>query len=387
MPTKTENCHVEAATPLVSPEEVKGKLPLSGSAEEFVLATREAVRDILYGKDSHRLLVIVGPCSIHDPEAAFEYAGRLKKLAEETRDDLLLVMRTYFEKPRTTVGWKGLINDPQLDGSCDMASGLELGRSILLKITEQQLGCSVEVLDPVTPQYIADLISWAAIGARTIESQTHREIASGLSMPVGFKNGTTGDLETALNAVISASQPHSFLGITQRGQLAQIKTTGNGDRHLVLRGGMRTNYGPEDIARAADLMEEQGIRRSVMVDCSHDNSGKDHTRQAGVCRSVVGQYVDGQKAIMGLMLESNLKPGKQAWKKGAELEYGLSITDACISWEETESLLKEVAQAIRLQVVRQVVLLQDTHFRRHPDVIRVVVFPKMLMAVDFHGSG
>ena len=346
MPAKTENCHVVEAAPLVPPEEVKAKKPLSANAEEFVLSTREAIRDILYGRDTHRLLVIVGPCSIHDPSAAFEYAEKLKQLADTTSDHLLLVMRTYFEKPRTTVGWKGLVNDPHLDGSCDIAAGLQLGRSILLQVTEMSLGCSVEVLDPVTPQYIADLVSWAAVGARTIESQTHREMASGLSMPVGFKNGTSGDLETAINAVVSASQPHSFLGITQQGQSALIKTTGNADRHLVLRGGAQTNYGPEDIAHAAEMMEGHGIARPVMVDCSHDNSRKDYTRQADVCRSVIKQYIDGQQSVMGMMLESNLHAGKQAWQKGTELAYGVSITDGCIGWEETESLLSEVARTV-----------------------------------------
>jgi 3-deoxy-7-phosphoheptulonate synthase len=245
------------------------------------------------------------------------------------------------------VGWKGLINDPHLDGSCDIATGLQLARSILLQINELGLACATEMLDPVTPQYTADLVSWAAIGARTIESQTHREMASGLSMPVGFKNGTDGRLEIALNAILSASHPHSFLGIGQDGMTALVKTTGNPDRHIVLRGGGgKTNYGPEDVARAALLMKDQGIPRSVMVDCSHDNSHKNYRNQGSVCRAVLQQYQAGQRALMGLMLESNLYPGKQTWQEGAPLQYGVSITDGCIGWEETEDLLWEMAATV-----------------------------------------
>ena len=343
---KTENCHVVAQEPLVSPAEVKAKYPISESAADLVLRTRHEIRDLLTGEDSDRLLVIIGPCSIHDPDAAFEYAEKLKVLADRTKDHLLLVMRTYFEKPRTTVGWKGLLNDPHLDGSCDVAEGLEMGRQILLKVSELGLGCAVEVLDPVTPQYLADLISWAAIGARTIESQTHREMASGLSMPVGFKNGTDGKLETAINALVSSAQPHSFLGVNQEGRSAIIKTTGNDDRHVVLRGGNGTNFHAEAIAEAAELAGKQGLVRSVMVDCSHGNSGKDHRRQGAVCRNVVEQFVSGQNAIMGLMLESNLNPGNQKWTAGADLDYGVSITDACIGWDETESLITEIADAM-----------------------------------------
>jgi 3-deoxy-7-phosphoheptulonate synthase len=346
MTIKTENCHVQELIPLISPEQVKSQLPLTDEAAELVLRTRHEIRDILQGHDTQRLLVIIGPCSIHDPQAAYEYARRLKALADATREQLLLVMRTYFEKPRTTVGWKGLINDPHLDGTCDMVCGLELGREILIRVSQIGLGCAVEMLDPVTPQYLADLVSWAAIGARTIESQTHREMASGLSMPVGFKNGTDGQIETACNAIISASQPHSFLGVNQEGQSSVIKTTGNPDRHLVLRGGNGTNYHPEAIDEAARVMQAQGIVRSVMVDCSHGNSEKDHTRQAPVCRDVVRQFVAGQSAIMGLMVESNLRPGNQEWQEGATLEPGVSITDACIGWEETESLVREIAQTL-----------------------------------------
>jgi 3-deoxy-D-arabinoheptulosonate-7-phosphate synthase (EC 2.5.1.54) len=344
---QTDNCNIQEVTPLIAPAAVKAKLPLTETAAQVVLSTRQAIRDIIHGRDLHRLVVIVGPCSIHDPAAALEYAHRLKRVADQTREHLVIVMRTYFEKPRTTVGWKGLINDPHLDGSCDIATGLQLARSILLQINELGLACATEMLDPVTPQYTADLVSWAAIGARTIESQTHREMASGLSMPVGFKNGTDGRLEIALNAILSASHPHSFLGIGQDGMTALVKTTGNPDRHIVLRGGGgKTNYGPEDVARAALLMKDQGIPRSVMVDCSHDNSHKNYRNQGSVCRAVLQQYQAGQRALMGLMLESNLYPGKQTWQERAPLQYGVSITDGCIGWEETEDLLWEMAATV-----------------------------------------
>ncbi|NJK63668.1 MAG: 3-deoxy-7-phosphoheptulonate synthase [Synechococcaceae cyanobacterium SM2_3_1] len=350
MVTKTENCHIQETSPLISPEAVKQKLPLTDTAMDVVLQARHAIRQVIHGVDRQRLVVIVGPCSIHDPDAAFEYAQRLKQVAENTQNQLIIVMRTYFEKPRTTVGWKGLINDPHLDGSCDIPTGLELARSILLEINAMGLACATEVLDPVTPQYIADLVSWAAIGARTIESQTHREMASGLSMPIGFKNGTDGRLDIALNAIISASHPHSFLGINQQGLTCMVKTTGNPDRHLVLRGGSEgTNYGPEDVANAAALMSEQGIKRPIMVDCSHGNSNKDYTLQGRVCREVIQQYVQGQPAIIGVMLESNLNPGQQSWQEGCKLKHGVSITDGCIGWEETETLLREMAEKIEYQ--------------------------------------
>jgi len=348
MTVKTENCHILETMPLIAPKAVKAKHPLTDAAVNVVLTARHAIRNIIHGQDPRRLVIVVGPCSIHDPEAAFDYACRLKPLADSLGEELVIVMRTYFEKPRTTVGWKGLINDPHLDDSCDIAAGLNLARSVLLRINTLGLPCAVEMLDPVTPQYIADLVSWAAIGARTIESQTHREMASGLSMPIGFKNGTDGRLQIALNAIISASHPHSFLGINQDGITSVFKTSGNSDRHIVLRGGgKQTNYSPEDIAAAAALMAEQGITRPVMVDCSHGNSHKDYTRQAQVCRQVAHQYTQGQAAIMGLMLESNLNAGKQSWSPGGDLAYGVSITDGCIGWEETAELLREVAAAVR----------------------------------------
>ena len=293
-------------------------------------------------------MVIVGPCSLHDPEAALDYAERLRRATAGSEAEMVVLMRAYFEKPRTTLGWKGLINDPHLDGSCEIAQGVLLARSLLLRINELGLPCATELLDPVTPQYTADLLSWAAIGARTTESQTHREMASGLSMPVGFKNGTDGNLKVALDGMISASHPHSFLGINAEGVTSVIKTRGNPDRHLVLRGGGgRTNYGAAEVAEAARLAA--GIARGVLVDCSHDNSGKDHTKQGQICREVLAQFRGGQNEVMGLLIESNLLPGRQDWGKEAGLQYGVSITDACIGWEETEGLLGEIAEAVRMR--------------------------------------
>jgi len=347
MEDKIEDRNLVGLLPLIPPREVKRRLPLTDRAAALVLRTRNEIRDILHGRDLHRLLVVVGPCSIHDPGAAIDYAHRLKTVADATRDHLLIVMRAYFEKPRTTVGWKGLINDPRLDGSCDIPAGLELARSILLDIQQLGLPCASELLDPITPQYMGDLVSWAAIGARTTERQTHRAMASGLSMPIGFKNGTDGGLQVALNAMISAGHPHSFVGITADGNGAVVKTLGNPDRHIVLRGGGgKPNYSADDIDRAHGLVASQGIARPIMVDCSHDNSNKDHKRQATACRAVLEQYQEGRNCIMGLMIESNIRDGKQTWKQDAALAYGVSITDACIGWEETESLLSEAARAV-----------------------------------------
>ena len=322
-------------------------MPATAEVAECVLSARQAVRDVLHGRDAQRLVVIVGPCSLHDPKAALDYASRLAPLARDLEDALVVIMRAYFEKPRTTVGWKGLINDPHLDGSCDIPAGLELTRSLLLEINSLGLPCASELLDPVTPQYISDLVAWAAIGARTTESQTHREMASGLSMPVGFKNGTDGNLATAVNAMVSAAEPHSFLGIDVDGSSAVIKTAGNPDRHLVLRGGSSgPNYDREHVARAAQLTRQERASRGVMVDCSHDNSGKDHTRQGEVCRDVLSQVREGEHAIMGVMLESHLEAGRQDWQPDEPLAYGLSITDACIGWDETESLLTDLATSV-----------------------------------------
>jgi 3-deoxy-7-phosphoheptulonate synthase len=342
-----DNQHVMEIRALPSPRAIKTTLPITDQAAALVVETRDAIRRILHGQDRDRLVVIVGPCSIHDPLAAYEYAEKLKPVADLLRDRFLIVMRTYFEKPRTTVGWKGLINDPHLDGSCDIATGMELARTLLLKINQLGLPCATELLDPISPQYIADLISWTAIGARTTESQTHREMASGLSMPVGFKNGTEGSLQVAVNAMTSARTPHHFVGINADGLTAIIKTMGNPDRHIVLRGGGgRTNYDEEHVAKAEAAVANEGIARPIMIDCSHDNSRKDHTRQGLVAREVLRQFREGRQSIMGLMLESNLKPGKQTWKEGVALIHGLSITDACMGWDDTAALLTELAETL-----------------------------------------
>ncbi len=347
-----ENQNVVDIKQLATPREVKNKLPITEAAASLVVETRQAIRDIIHGRDKDRLLVIVGPCSIHDPHAAYEYADLVKRVADATRERLLVVMRTYFEKPRTTVGWKGLINDPHLDGSCDIANGIELARQILLTLNDKGVPCASEVLDPVTPQYLADLLSWAAIGARTTESQTHREMASGLSMPVGFKNGTEGSLQVALNAMTAARQPHHFVGINMDGATSIIKTAGNPGRHLVLRGGGgKTNYGPDDVARAEAAVASESIARAIMVDCSHGNSGKDYRRQGPVAREVMRQLHEGRESIMGVMIESNLNAGNQTWQHGVPLAYGVSITDACLDWAETEALLYEMAETVAVKAV------------------------------------
>jgi 3-deoxy-7-phosphoheptulonate synthase len=335
-------------TPLVPPRDVKRALPASERAAATVRAARAALRDLLHGRDARRLLAVVGPCSIHDEVAALDYARRLRALAAEVDDALLVVMRTYFEKPRTTIGWKGLINDPHLDGSCDIPHGLALARRILLAVNELGLACASEVLDPVTPQYHADLLSWAAIGARTTESQTHRELASGLSMPVGFKNATDGSLDAAGNALVSAGSPHVFLGIDAAGASALVRTRGNPDAHVVLRGGGgRPNHDPASVASAARLTAARKIARGVLVDCSHENSGKDPRRQGDACRSTLAQWEAGQGALLGFMLESHLEEGRQDWRAGTPPRYGVSITDACIGFAETEALLRDAAERVR----------------------------------------
>jgi 3-deoxy-7-phosphoheptulonate synthase len=344
---RIEDRNLSGLRPLLPPRELKGKLPISPRAAATVRGGRAGLRDLIHGKDMRRLAVIVGPCSLHDPDAALEYAGRLRRATAPLESELCVVMRTYFEKPRTTVGWKGLINDPHLDGTCDVGAGLELARGLLLAINELGLACASEVLDPFTPQYVADLLSWASIGARTTESQTHRELASGLSMPVGFKNGTDGNLAAAHHAMIAARHPHSFLGITADGRSAVVSTTGNPDRHLVLRGGGGTNYDAGSVARAAALVAEENLLRPVLVDCSHGNSGKDPARQVPVCREVLAQLRAGQRALLGVMLESNLEAGSQAWTPGARLRRGVSITDPCMGWDETEGLLHEIAETVK----------------------------------------
>lgn len=346
----THDIHVKGFTPLVSPNALKEELPLTPKAYETVVTGREAIQKILR-KEDPRLLVVVGPCSIHDEKAALEYAERLNSLKESVKDTMYLVMRVYFEKPRTTVGWKGLINDPWLDGSCDIVCGLRKARSLLLKITEMGLATGTEMLDPITPQYIAGLVCWAAIGARTIESQTHREMASGLSMPVGFKNCTDGSLATALDARIATGSPQSFLGIDQNGQTSIVSTTGNPDTHLVLRGGRRPNYDSVSIEEALGLLRDKGLSEAIMVDCSHANSRKKHRAQAMVWQDVINQRIDGNDALIGLMLESNLYEGQQKKKADlAAMKYGVSITDACISWETTEQLISTAHEQLYRQL-------------------------------------
>ncbi len=331
---------------LTTPAALCAAMPVPEALGAQVLAARDAVRAVLHGRDRERLVVVVGPCSLHDREASLAYAERLRGAAERF-PELLIVMRTYFEKPRTTVGWKGLINDPHLDGSGDIEHGLRAARGLLLEIGALGLPCASEVLDPVTPQFLADLLSWVAIGARTTESQTHREMASGLSMPVGFKNGTEGDLQVALDAMVSASHPHHFLGIDPDGAVAVVATRGNPDHHIVLRGGRSgPNFGAGHVAEAGLRLAELGIARGVMVDCSHDNSGKDPSRQGTVCRAVLAQVRAGQSGLMGVMLESHLHEGRQDWQASPRA-FGVSITDGCIGWDETEGLLEDAADAVR----------------------------------------
>jgi 3-deoxy-7-phosphoheptulonate synthase len=345
-PLEDQNLHRLEALP--SPARLKRELPPTPAIADTVLAARSAFRDALHGRDAERLVVIAGPCSIHDAEASLEYARRLARVADQTGDALLLVMRTYFEKPRTTVGWKGLVNDPSLDGSCDVERGLRAARQVLLEVNAMGLPCATELLDPVTPQYLADLLAWTAIGARTAESQTHREMASGLSMPVGIKNGTQGSVQVALDAIVSASHPHRFFGIDAEGGASVVHTRGNPDTHLVLRGGSDgPNHDALSVAAAARETAARGTARGVMVDCSHGNSRKDHRVQPATCREVLEQVRDGAAGILGMMLESHLVGGRQDWAPGGELAYGVSITDACLGWEETEPLLHEAAEAVR----------------------------------------
>ncbi|MFM8420299.1 MAG: 3-deoxy-7-phosphoheptulonate synthase [Verrucomicrobiota bacterium] len=344
---RTSDLRVVTIRPLLSPRELKEALPQRETAASTVVRGRETVQRILRREDP-RLLVVVGPCSIHDPNAAMEYARRLARLAPEVADQFFLVMRVYFEKPRTTIGWKGLINDPCLDGTYDVDTGLRIARRLLLAVNEIGMPAATEFLDPIVPQYIADLVSWAAIGARTTESQTHREMASGLSMPVGFKNGTDGSLQTAMDAMVSAKHSHHFLGMDEHGAISVVQTTGNEDAHVVLRGGRnRTNYDAASIAEAAGQLRKANLPPVVMVDCSHANSLKQHARQEDVWWSIVDQRLAGDDAIMGVMLESHLHEGSQPLKNPKALQYGVSITDACLHWEATERMLREGAERLR----------------------------------------
>lgn len=337
-----ENLRVAGVTRLITPARIKSEFPANSTQLRLVSNARASARAILSGEDD-RMLVIVGPCSIHDPVSALEYAKRLAELSLEVSDRLLIVMRVYFEKPRTTVGWKGLINDPHLDESFDISAGLSLARKLLLDILDLGLPAATEFLDPIVPQYIADLISWAAIGARTTESQTHREMASGLSMPVGFKNATDGSVQTAIDAMGSSRTAHNFLGIDQDGATSIIKTAGNPDSHVVLRGGRNgPNFGPGDVQAAREALRKAGLHPALMVDCSHANSGKDPKRQPEVWRSLNEQRAAGASGLIGAMLESHIHFGAQPLGSDpAKLQYGVSITDACMDWETTAALLRD----------------------------------------------
>ncbi len=343
---RVEDTHVRELVALEPPESLKRRIPNGRTAE--IAAARQEISDVIHGVDDRRLVLVVGPCSIHDVPAAHEYARRLVEAREALADDLVIVMRTYFEKPRTTVGWTGLVYDPNLDGTEEIPRGLEVSRRLLVDINELGLPCAVELLDPITPQYYADLVAWAAIGARTVESQTHRQLASGLSMPVGFKNATDGRISVAAHAMDAAARPHSFFGVDASGSAAMVRTAGNPDTHMVLRGGSNgTNYDEASIQAAADLVAGSGAPRPIMVDCSHGNSEKDHRRQPAVADEVLRQFRDGQSAIMGLMVESHLHEGRQDWSPDGEIEYGVSITDACVSWETTERVLEAAVAAVR----------------------------------------
>lgn len=343
----TDDLRIQSLQPVTAPVEILSEIPLSERAAQTTFEARSAISNILNGSDD-RLLVITGPCSIHDPAVAREYAERLQPLIEKYRDDLVIVMRVYFEKPRTTVGWKGLINDPNLDDSFEINKGLRLARKLLLELNDMGVPAGTEYLDLITPQYVTDLISWGAIGARTTESQVHRELASGLSCPVGFKNGTDGTIKIAVDAIGAASKPHHFLSVTKDGTSAIFATSGNPDCHIILRGGNGApNYDAASIDQAGKELEKAGLPARIMVDFSHANSQKKHERQLSVAEDIATQLRNGEHRIMGVMIESNLVAGRQDLKPGEPLVYGQSITDACIGWDETVPVLKQLADATR----------------------------------------
>ncbi len=342
----TDDLRIRGIQEVIPPCRLHEEFPISETAARTTWETRQQIHRIIHGEDD-RLMVVIGPCSIHNPDAALEYAGRLAKLREELKDDLLLVMRVYFEKPRTTVGWKGLINDPDLDGSFKINKGIRLARKLLLEINEMGVPAAHEFLDLITPQYFADLVSWGAIGARTTESQGHRELASGLSCPVGFKNGTDGGFQIAIDAIRAARHPHVFLSLTKAGHSAIFSTTGNEDCHIILRGGREPNYDADSVARATAQLERAGVDTGLMIDCSHANSRKEYQRQVEVGYDVAGQIATGNRKIIGLMVESHLKPGRQDIVPGKQPEYGVSITDACLGWEDSADLMRVIAKAVR----------------------------------------
>jgi 3-deoxy-7-phosphoheptulonate synthase len=346
---RTDDLRIEELRPLIPPAILMEELPISEGASALVARSREQASRIIRGEDD-RLLVVVGPCSIHDPVAGLDYAKRLHKEAAQYEDELHVVMRVYFEKPRTTVGWKGLINDPDLDGSFAINRGLHLARRFLLDVLGVGLSAGSEFLDPVSPQFYADLVSWGAIGARTSESQVHRELASGLSMPVGFKNGTDGSVQMAIDGIRSAAHPHHFLSVTKQGLAAIVSTRGNRDCHVILRGGNSgPNYGADQVREVVAALERSGLAPRMMIDCSHANSGKDHARQPEVAAEVARRVAEGSEVIFGLMMESFLVDGNQDHTKGEPLTYGQSITDKCMSWERTQPLFAQLAEAVRVR--------------------------------------
>jgi len=348
MSTTTDDLRIQKTRELISPEQLINDIGVSAAAADTVSGARRAIHRILAGEDD-RLLVVVGPCSIHDPEAARDYAGRLKETADAIAGEVFVVMRVYFEKPRTTVGWKGLINDPDLNNTFQINKGLHLARRLLADLAEMGLPAGTEYLDLISPQYVADLIAWGAIGARTTESQTHRELASGLSCPVGFKNATDGDMQVAIDAIQSASKPHHFLSVTKQGHSAIFQTTGNEDCHIILRGGRHPNYDMFSVDDACALLTKAGLPSRIMIDASHANSRKIPARQVDVASDIATQVARGSRSIFGLMLESNLVEGRQDVVDGQALTYGQSITDPCMGWDDTRSLLQELATAVRLR--------------------------------------
>ncbi|WP_291430088.1 3-deoxy-7-phosphoheptulonate synthase [Deinococcus sp.] len=349
---RTENLNVSGFTPLITPRALKARWPLTPQAEATVLAGRQAAQDILHGRDD-RLLVVVGPCSVHDHDQAVEYAHRLAALRERVRDRLEVHMRVYVDKPRTTVGWRGYLLDPDMDGTNNINRGLELTRQLMIAVSERGLPVATELLDPFAPQYLFDAVAWACLGARTTESQTHRVMSSAVSAPMGFKNGTGGGIKLAVDAIVAASAPHAFFTVDDDGQGCIVHTRGNPDGHVILRGGRGgPNYAPQFVKEAGDLMRAAGLTPAVMVDCSHANSGSDHTRQSLVWRDVLHQRAAGQRAVRGLMIESNLRAGKQGIPADRrDLIPGLSVTDACVGWDETEALLLEAHAALGREVV------------------------------------
>ena len=345
--TRLDDVRIRQVCPLISPALLQHDLPADEAVQAFVEDSRRQVAAVVHGADP-RLLVVVGPCSIHDADQALDYARRLQALSAELSNELLLVMRVYFEKPRTTVGWKGFINDPHLDGSFRINEGLRRARQLLLDLAHMRVPAATEFLDLLSPQYIADLIGWGAIGARTTESPSHRQLASGLSCPIGFKNGTDGGMQMAADALVACRAPHAFMGMTKMGLVAVFETAGNDDCHMILRGGSRgPNYRPQDIDAACALLRKAGVTERVMIDCSHANSEKDWRRQLDVAEAVAQQIDGGERRILGLMIESHLNPGRQDLKPGVPLEHGVSITDACIGWDQTEPVLRRLAQAVR----------------------------------------